>query len=59
LPLYSGDVPVHPPNLHQRVEEMCGMQANRLHQPRNSRVQRMLKTTLKTLAAQLADLEGC
>jgi hypothetical protein len=33
------------------------METNRLHQARDSRVQRMLRTTLKTLAAQLAELE--
>ena len=33
------------------------METNRLHQARNPRVQRMLKTTLKTLKAQLAELD--
>jgi len=37
--------------------EMIGMETNRLHQARNPRVQRMLKATLKTLKAQLAELD--
>ena len=36
---------------------MIGMETNRLHQARNSRVQRMLKATLKTLKARLAELD--
>ena len=36
---------------------MIGMETNRLHQARNPRVQRMLKATLKTLKAQLAELD--
>jgi transposase len=41
----------------RQVVEMIGMETNRLHQARNSRVQRMLKATLKTLKAQLAELD--
>jgi hypothetical protein len=41
----------------RQVVEMIVMETNRLHQARDSRVQRMLRTTLKTLAAQLAELE--
>ena len=36
---------------------MIGMETNRLHQARNPRVQRMLRATLKTLKAQLAELD--
>jgi transposase len=41
----------------RQVVEMIGMETNRQHQVRNSRVQRMLKATLKTLKAQLAELD--
>jgi transposase len=41
----------------RQVVEMIGMETNRLHQARNSRVQHMLRTTLKTLAAQLTELD--
>ena len=41
----------------RQVVEMIGMEVNRLHQARSSRVQRMLRTTLKTLTAQLAQLD--
>jgi transposase len=41
----------------RQVVEMIGMETNRLHQARNPRVQRMLKATLKTLRAQLAELD--
>ena len=41
----------------RQVVEMIGMETNRLHQARNSRVQRMLRATLKTLKAQLAELD--
>ena len=41
----------------RQVVEMIGMETNRFHQARNSRVQRMLRTTLKTLSAQLAELD--
>jgi transposase len=41
----------------RQVVEMIGMEANRLRQARNPRVQRMLRATLKTLAAQLAELD--
>jgi len=41
----------------RQVVEMIGMETNRAHQARNSRVQRMLRTTLKTLKAQLAELD--
>ena len=41
----------------RQVVEMIGMETNRLHQARNPRVQRMLKATLKTLKAQLAELD--
>jgi transposase len=41
----------------RQVVEMIGMETNRLHQARNSRIQRMLKATLKTLKAQLAELD--
>lgn len=41
----------------RQVVEMIGMETNRLHQARNPRVLRMLKATLKTLKAQLAELD--
>jgi len=41
----------------RQVVEMLGMETNRFHQARNPRVQRMLKATLKTLKAQLAELD--
>ena len=41
----------------RQVVEMIGMETNRLHQARNPRVQRMLKATLKTLKAQLTELD--
>lgn len=41
----------------RQVVEMIGMETNRLHQARNSRVRRMLGATLKTLTAQLAELD--
>jgi transposase len=41
----------------RQVVEMIGMETNRLRQARNPRVQRMLRATLKTLAAQLAELD--
>ena len=41
----------------RQVVELLGMETNRLHQARNPRVQRMLKATLKTLKAQLAELD--
>jgi transposase len=41
----------------RQVVEMIGMETNRLHQARNSRVLRMLRTTLKTLKVQLAELD--
>lgn len=41
----------------RQVVEMICMETNRLHQARNLRVQRMLKATLKTLSAQLAELD--
>ena len=41
----------------RQVVEMIGMETNRLHQRRNPRVQRMLMATLKTLSAQLAELD--
>ena len=41
----------------RQVVEMIGMETNRLHQARNPRVQRMLRATLKTLKAQLAELD--
>ena len=41
----------------RRVVDMVGMEANRLRQARNRRVQRTLKATLKTLEAQLAELD--
>jgi len=41
----------------RQVVEMIGMETNRLRQARNSRVQRTIKATLKTLEAQLAELD--
>lgn len=41
----------------RQVVEMIGMETNRLHQVRNARVQRMLRTTVNTLTAQLAELD--
>src|SRR3974377_685982 len=41
----------------RQVVEMIGMETNRLYQARNSRVLRMLRTTLKTLKVQLAELD--
>jgi len=41
----------------RQVVEMIGMETNRLHQARNAHVQRMLRATLKTLTAQLAELD--
>ena len=41
----------------RQVVEMICMETNRLHQARNPRVQRMLKATLKTLSAQLTELD--
>ena len=41
----------------RQVVEMIGMETNRLYQVRNARVQRMLRTTLNTLTAQLAELD--
>lgn len=41
----------------RQVVEMIGMETNRLHQARNPRVQGMLRATLKTLSAQLAELD--
>ena len=41
----------------RQVVEMIGMETNRLRQARNPRVQRTLKATLKTLEAQLAELD--
>ena len=41
----------------RQVVEMIGMETNRLHQARNPQVQRMLRATLKTLTAQLAQLD--
>src|SRR5260370_4121760 len=41
----------------RQVVEMLAMETNRLHQARNPRVQRMLKAHLKTLTAQLANLD--
>ena len=41
----------------RQVVEMIGMETNRQHQARNPRVQRMLKATLKTLSAQLTELD--
>jgi transposase len=41
----------------RQVVEMIGMESHRLHQAGNPRVQRMLRATLKTLTAQLAELD--
>jgi transposase len=41
----------------RQVVEMIGMESNRMRQARNPRVQRTIKATLKTLEAQLADLD--
>ena len=41
----------------RQVVEMIGMETNRSHQAHNPRVQRMLKATLRTLTAQLAELD--
>jgi transposase len=41
----------------RQVVEMIGMESNRFRQARNSRVQRTIKATLKTLEAQLAELD--
>jgi transposase len=41
----------------RQVVDMIGMETDRLHQARNPRVQRMLKATLNTLRAQLAELD--
>lgn len=41
----------------RQLVEMIGMETNRLHQARNPGVQRMLRTTLKVLKAQLAELD--
>ena len=41
----------------RQVVEMIGMESNRLNRTRHPRIQRMLRATLKTLAAQLADLD--
>ena len=41
----------------RQVVEMIGMETNRLHQARNLRIQRMLRATLRTLTAQLAQLD--
>ena len=41
----------------RQVVEMIGMETNRLHQARNPSLQRMLRTTLKVLKAQLAELD--
>jgi len=41
----------------RQVVEMIGMETNRLYQVRNARVQRMLRTTVNTLTAQLAELD--
>ena len=41
----------------RQVVEMIGMETNRLDQVRNARVQRMLRTTVNTLTAQLAELD--
>ena len=38
----------------RQAGEMIGMEANRLRQARNPRVQRMIRANLKTLEAQLA-----
>ena len=41
----------------RQVVEMTGMEANRLRQARHARVQRTIRAALKTLQAQLADLD--
>jgi transposase len=41
----------------RQAVEMIGMEANRLRQAHNPRVQRMIRATLKTLEAQLAKLD--
>ncbi len=41
----------------RQVVEMISMEANRLRQAHNPRVQRMIRATLKTLEAQLAKLD--
>lgn len=41
----------------RQVVEMVGMETNRLRQVRNPRVQHMVKASLKTLKAQLAELD--
>src|SRR5262249_13530427 len=41
----------------RQVVEMIGMETNRFRQARHPRVQRTIKATLKTLEAQLADLD--
>jgi transposase len=41
----------------RQVVEMIGMESNRLRQARNPRVQRTLKAMLRTLEAQLAELD--
>jgi transposase len=41
----------------RQVIEMIGMETNRYRQSRNPRVQRTIKATLKTLEAQLAELD--
>jgi transposase len=41
----------------RQVIEMIGMETNRSRQARNPRVQRTIKATLKTLEAQLAELD--
>lgn len=41
----------------RQVVEMLGMETNRLRQARNPRVQHMVKASLKTLKAQLAELD--
>jgi transposase len=41
----------------RQVIEMIGMETNRLHQARHARVERTIELTLKTLKAQLADLD--
>ena len=40
-----------------KVVEMIGMESNRLRQARTPRVQRTISATLKTLQAQLAELD--
>jgi len=40
----------------RQVVEMIGMETNRLHQARHARVQRTIRVTLKTLEAQLDEL---